>query len=542
MRHSDSLDLSLALVRLDSAGPEHFAIWVIKAPFPGGYVHHDDKWSVELTQCWVAWQEMFTLGRWSPTGLRPTPHLPVLHARFNIKEPFKPTVDSGGVTQSYGGRLMQELGVQLWRWLLQGPVRSTFAQSCGMAQGQKTLLRLRLDVRDPNLIPLPWEVMQPAPGKPAIALNQEILFSRTTNDVDPLSPVQTEEELRILLVLGQPSHPTGQGDELQLQQEAELLQQVINPTLKEPSSEDCAPVKIEVLVQPTPVQLIRSLETGRYNIFFYAGHGMPAPDGGSLFLHPQASLNGTELAQVLVRTRVTLALFNACWGAYPEQQGQTAVPRSSLAEVLIHHGVPAVVGMRDAIADQEALTFIQHFTTALTQHCTLDQAMAIARQQLLTLYKFNQPAWTLPILYMHPDFNGQLLRLQREITELPTVLPEGGGRPAMPLGVMRMVKARDQTWSMRGGSMRVGRHPENDLVIQEQWVSQQHGEIFYRDTATATHDSHYFLRDASRFGTYVMNRRNNWQLIHHEEIRLASGMRLKFGSTQGEEWEFLMTD
>jgi len=112
----------------------------------------------------------------------------------------------------------------------------------------------------------------------------------------------------------------------------------------------------------------------------------------------------------------------------------------------------------------------------------------------------------------------------------------------MPLGVMRMVKAKEQTWSIRGGSMRVGRHPENDLVIQEQWVSQQHGEIFYRDTATETDGSHYFLRDASRFGTYVMNRRNNWQLIHHQEIRLVSGMRLKFGSSQGEEWEFLITD
>ncbi|WP_072620434.1 CHAT domain-containing protein [Spirulina major] len=541
MRHGDCLDLSLALVCLESAGPEHFAIWVIKAPFPGGYVHYDGKWSVELTQCWVAWQQMF--------ASHPQPHLPVLHEPFNIKDAFQLSNADETVPQSYSGRLMQELGVQLWRWLLQGPVRNTFAQSWGMAQGQRGILRLRFDIRDPNLIPLPWEVMQPAPGKPAIALNQNILFSRTTSDVDPLSLVPTQDQLRILLVLGQSSHPqTGDLEPLNLQQEAELLAQVINPTVKETShgdnrSSDRVAIEINTLIQPTPVQLIRTLESGRYNIFFYAGHGMPGPDGGLLFLHPQATLNGTELAQVLVRTQVTLALFNACWGAYPEQQEQTAIARSSLAEVLIHHGVPAVVGMRDAIADQEALTFIQHFTTALSKRLTVDHAMAVARQQLLTLYKFNQPAWTLPILYMHPDFDGELVNpIPDGITELPTILPEGGKRQVMPLAMVRSVVERDRIWSIQGGLMRVGRRPDNDLVIQERWVSQNHSEIFYRDTATQATETNYFLRDFSRFGTFIAIPNQDWMLVHHHEVRLIPGTKLKFGSIQGQELEFWIGD
>lgn len=39
------------------------------------------------------------------------------------------------------------------------------------------------------------------------------------------------------------------------------------------------------------------------------------PDGGVLFVRPDMPLNGTELAQVLTRCQVKLAVFNACWGA-----------------------------------------------------------------------------------------------------------------------------------------------------------------------------------------------------------------------------------
>jgi hypothetical protein len=114
------------------------------------------------------------------------------------------------------------------------------------------------------------------------------------------------------------------------------------------------------------------------------------------------------------------------------------MPRSSLAEVLIHHGVPAVLGMRDSIADQEALSFIQTLAQALAARMPIDQAVAVARQQLLTLYKFNQPAWTLPVLYMHPEFEGELIKpIEEGITELPSMHPVGSELPPqLPLCVL----------------------------------------------------------------------------------------------------------
>jgi hypothetical protein len=282
------------------------------------------------------------------------------------------------------------------------------------------------------------------------------------------------------------------------------------------------------------------LETGLYNVLFYAGHGEPAPDGGLLFLRPDANINGTELAQVLVRTQVTLAVFNACWGAQPDQVGSQTMPRSSLAEVLIHHGVPAVLGMRDSIADREALSFIQTLAQALAARMPIDQAVAVARQQLLTLYKFNQPAWTLPVLYMHPQFEGELIKpIEDGITELPSLPPSWVGTPA-PIAALRSLDLTDKVWRIRGGLMRVGRRPENDLVIHEQSVSQQHAEIICRDDfSTQEVGATYFLRDFSRNGTWIL-RTNGWQKIHHQEVPLQSGIQLKFGSTHGQTLEFII--
>jgi hypothetical protein len=109
--------LSLAIARLSTAGAENFAIWVLKAPYPGGYVHHDSTWSESLTQTWLAWQEMFSL--------RGLPHVPLIHHATQSARTLPPDSDVGaaGQTTSYSSRLMQHLGIDLWAWLFDGPIQ-----------------------------------------------------------------------------------------------------------------------------------------------------------------------------------------------------------------------------------------------------------------------------------------------------------------------------------------------------------------------------------------------------------------------------------
>lgn len=541
MSNMENPCLSIAIARLSTAGAENFAIWVTKAPYPGGYVHHDCAWSETMTGTWLAWQEMFSL--------RGLPHVPLIHHATQSARTLPPDNNNGAAVQttSYSSRLMQHLGIDLWKWLFDGPIQEALAESRGIASGQNKLLRLRLEIRDPDFIPLPWEIMQSMAAKQAISLSQQLLFSRTTSDVDSLKlSTRQESALNILLVLGQDTHKHNRTvAPLQLEQEAAALANVLQACGQANPSSDrfMAPVPSHVttLLQPTPAELIDALEKGNYNILFYAGHGEPAPDGGLLFLRPDAIINGTELAQVLVRTQVTLAVFNACWGAQPDQVGSQTIPRSSLAEVLIHHGVPAVLGMRDSIADHEALSFIQTLAVALASRMPIDQAVAVARQQLLTLYKFNQPAWTLPVLYMHPQFEGELIKpIDEGITELPSIAT-GCLKVRGPIACLRSLESSPKVWPIRGGLMRVGRlHEYNDLVIQEGWVSHKHAEIICREPYFPQESSPtFFLRDFSRNGTMVLGP-NGWQKVNHQEIPLQSGIQLKFGSNHGQTLEFVI--
>jgi hypothetical protein len=541
MALSDTPCLSLAIERLRAAHANHFAIHVIQSPHRGGYVLHDSLWSEELVQLWHAWQEMF-----SARGVPDVPHVSQAHPPILPEVPVNP----GQPPVSRGARLMQTFGISMWQWLFQAAIASSLERSQGIAIGQDKPLRLRLDIRDPDLISVPWEIMQSDAGKQAVSLSQQVLFSRTTSDVDALPPLRSEQSLNILLVLGEDGAGESPNElaRLKLQQEADALSRIlkapeqqgtVNPTGFRSFSRSLAPCFVDTLLQPTPAELIERLETNRYNVLFYAGHGAPAPDGGMLYLRPDMPMNGTELAQVLTRCRVKLAVFNACWGAQPDQQVYTAIPRSSLAEVLLHHGVPAVLAMRDSITDEEALSFIEVLAQSLAERMPIDRAVAVARQHLLTLFRFNHQAWTLPVLYMHPEFDGELIKPSDEgLTQIPRS-PSQFGRKTPVASVRSLVTSK--VWTIRGGLMRVGMSPDNDLVLaNEPGVSRKHAEIFFRSISEDPGEATYFLRDFSRYGTWVFTA-GGWQKIHHQEVSLPPGAQLKFGGSQNSVLEFSVT-
>ncbi|MFK8182906.1 MAG: CHAT domain-containing protein [Phormidesmis sp.] len=548
MLEKADLCLWVAVDRLQ-AQRDRFAIWVLRAPHPSGHVHHDCLWSAPLAQAWQDWQSIFSL-----RGLPQVPHIPSAYVpQFVLDDVAEAADDSNGQPASFSSRYMQNLGVQLWRWLFEGPIESSFERSRGIAIGQDTPLRLRLEIRDPELIALPWEIMQPQPGTRALSLNRKILVSRTSSDVDRLEPSVLDKSLKILLVIGKDSpgeEPAASkpdpvvDDMLQLGQEASLLKKILEES-SDLSMRPTARRKVDVLLQPSAADLSRVLEKGDYNVFFYSGHGVPGPDGGLLFLS-DATLSGTELAQVLTRANVKLAVFNTCWGAQPEESQQRVLPRSSLAEVLLHYGVPAVVAMRDSIADEEAISFIQVFAQALAERKPVDESVAIARQHLLTLYHFNQPAWTLPVLYMHPDYDGALL-LSEETTQINE---RSDFLPRRQQAMLRDTHNPKQTWPIYSDVMRIGRKPDdNDLVIPDPWVSSSHAEIFLRRVTSQRPgdglETAYFLRDNSRYGTFYLEpsgaQGGQWRQVHRQETSLQSGTQIRFGSqSEGQLLEFVV--
>jgi hypothetical protein len=534
MYSSNALTLCLAVERLSKASANHYAVWVLDSPFPGGAAHHDRLWDEQMAQLWSSWQQFFSLRELPCVPHVPSAFVPQFHLDDLLDQVAPSSPEAGG----YTGRLMQGLGISLWEWLFDGPIRQSLDRSLGIAMGQSQPLKLRLDIRAPELISLPWEIMQPQPGRPALALGPQVLVSRTTDAVDPLPLSELDTSLRILVVLGQDSDSRGPGGGLRLAQEAAILKDLLELSASRLNQHQGSPAscQVETLVEPDAKTLVTTLETGGFNVFFYGGHGVPAPDGGLLFLQAGVTLSGIELAQALTRNGIRLAVFNTCWGAQPDQNARGVISRSSLAEVLLHHGVPAVLAMRDSIADEEALSFIQVLAQGLAERQPVDQAMARARQHLLTVYRFNHPAWTLPVLYLHPQFNGHLLRLPaQEVTQLP-----GHDLPSAQKVVLRSVDPPQRVGHLHGGLMRVGRLPDNDLVILEPWVSGQHAEIFCRNLFGADgHQPCYYLRDISRYGSYYFDG-HTWCHVHRQEVPLALGTPVRFGSLEGQLMEFTL--
>ncbi|MDE5109889.1 MAG: hypothetical protein O4753_00950, partial [Trichodesmium sp. St7_bin2_1] len=157
--------LSIAIARLNIPEANHFALWVMQAPFQRGYVHHDQVWPESLSKAWQAWLEVF-----SPQSLPAIPigtPLPTLASTPNTHP-----ASQSGTKINLTSRLMQNLGIKLWQWLFQGEIAHSLHQSQGIAIGQELPLRVRLDIREPELIALPWEIMQPGVALPAFSLSR----------------------------------------------------------------------------------------------------------------------------------------------------------------------------------------------------------------------------------------------------------------------------------------------------------------------------------------------------------------------------------
>lgn len=115
--------LNLAIARLVHAGSNHFAIWVVKAPYPSGHAHHDCVWTPTLSQVWLEWQQLFaghsnlyisqTLSE-SEIAQAPPSQLPL--------DLVAPTAPTSGQPTNYAGRLMQYFGNSLWQWVFDGAI------------------------------------------------------------------------------------------------------------------------------------------------------------------------------------------------------------------------------------------------------------------------------------------------------------------------------------------------------------------------------------------------------------------------------------
>ncbi len=310
------------------------------------------------------------------------------------------------------------LGQTLYDALFQGTIRDSWMTAQGVAQNRREDLRLRLGLRGDRLPRLPWEVLN-AGGRP-LATGTDVIFSRyqsafapmaTVLPSQPLPALEKNQPLKILMVL---AAPTDQ-EVLALRQEANHLNEELQREQATRSGTAPLPaIELTILDQPGREQLTQALEQGCYQVLHYAGHSNLGGSGGDLYLVSDKTgltevLSGDDLAGLLVNNGIRMAVFNSCRGVYtatsdPASEAETG----NLADALLRRGVPAVLAMAERIPDDVALTLSRLFYRNLRQRSSIDLSLSRARQGLLSSYGSHQLYWALPILYLHPDFDGYL--------------------------------------------------------------------------------------------------------------------------------------
>lgn len=360
-----------------------------------------------------------------------------------------------------------DLGQELYDALFQGTIRDSWLMAQAIAQHYRSVLRLRIGLRGSTLPRLPWEVMHY--WNCPLAATTDITFSRYQSlsraIVSPRnSRLGSNTPLRILMVIAAPNDQ----ESLELCQEAEHLRSELKERHGSPL------LDLTILEQPGREELTYALEHGNYHIFHYSGHSNLGANGGNLFLVNNQNgltetLNGNDLAGLLSNNGVQLVVFNSCRGAYTAASEETSTT-GNLTQSLINRGIPAVLAMSERIPDNVAVTMTRLFYRNLNQGYPIDLSLSRARQGLISTYGSNQLYWALPVLYLHPEFDGFLWKApmpQGNLQQLWDLPQEELSFPQMAGTAHNLSGSRGLHNSLPSGLSNAGINPLDYLVNYE---------------------------------------------------------------------------
>lgn len=150
-----------------------------------------------------------------------------------------------------------------------------------------------------------------------------------------------------------------------------------------------------------PEAIRRLIRDGGYHLFHFTGHGQfndSDPSRSRLVLgragERNKSLTAAALAQAARESGLVLVFLSACEGGETaEQAASRPWQEAGIVDALTRAGIPATVGMRWIVGDQNGRTLAQTFYTELLNGKPAERALMIARQAVA-----DEPDWANPIL------------------------------------------------------------------------------------------------------------------------------------------------
>lgn len=301
-------------------------------------------------------------------------------------------------------QVVQDFGKQLFETLMVGNIRSRYdvCRQKAASEQTETGVRVRLNIRPPELVALPWEFLYDERQGEYICFSRYTTLIRYLGLTQPIPPLTVAPPLRILCMIATPA------DRVQLDTACE--QERITEALGDLEKQGL--VELHWLAGQTWQDLQRELWHGPWHVFHFIGHGSfdSGLQEGILALADEVGktqiFSATQLSRLLADHRsLRLVLLNACEGA--RSDGKDVF--SSTAATLARGGIPAVLAMQYAISDRAAIRLTQTFYEALAEGQAVDEAVAEARKAI-SFSAQRTLEWGTPVLYLRST-DGMLFTL-----------------------------------------------------------------------------------------------------------------------------------
>nr|WP_274388274.1 CHAT domain-containing protein [Salsipaludibacter albus] len=289
--------------------------------------------------------------------------------------------------------------------LFRGDVERALRESQIHGDHDERGVRIRLRLHDaPELAALPWEYLYDPVGARPLAISTQTPVVRYVDLGNPVRTLRVAPPLRILAVMSSPRNVEALDTTREFHDlKASLRDQVA-----------AGRVEVHGLHRATPSRLRDQLGTEAFHIVHFMGHGAfdEATGTGMVLLedddgdpHP---ISGHDLGLVLHdHDDLRMVVLNACEGG----RGSETDPVGGVAQSMVHHDIPAVVGMQAEITDVAATSFSEAFYRHLGQGTPVDVAMSEARMKLLL--DGHGAEWGIPILYLRSQ-DGRIFDLVDE--------------------------------------------------------------------------------------------------------------------------------
>jgi hypothetical protein len=324
-----------------------------------------------------------------------------------------------------GGDLLERVGTLLFDVLNRPAIAPLWQQERDTAwanrlqaeQQKRPALRTILDVRDPALRMLPWELVRA--GNNPLARQSWWPLIRWRAGKQPLLPSPTLPwPFRVLVVIGcRDDDPA-----IKWREELWAVLESVNQLRREPTDGDD---HIDLLWHKIDVEFfecrlpkrIRDRDVGpkealeqriaefEPHVIHYLGHGLPGAGAQKpalkLFDARPAVLDDEllktdDLYNWLSAAPPRLAIINACRTAnLSDLEGTWAI-----ADALVDAEVSAVVGMQGDVRGDAAARFATGLYAALTRGMTIDAAVVEGRKRMLAVAPDDERDWALPTVVL----------------------------------------------------------------------------------------------------------------------------------------------